>query len=118
MPKNKFASRRFAAAVAVAGSLCSLPASAGTFFQLQATNISVDIPSPLFTSSQITGYLEISNSVGPGGSFGPSQLESFVFDIDGYHFTQDNLDPTLRLHRCRWPHLGGRQYNSVSSDRL
>jgi hypothetical protein len=71
----------------------SLPASAGVFYKLDATNVTVDTPSVLFTSSDVSGYLEIADSVGPGGFFGLSQVESFAFDIEGYHFTKADLDP-------------------------
>jgi hypothetical protein len=52
------------------------PANAGVIYKLDATNISFTIPSPLFTDSSVTGFLVISNSVAPGGSFGVPQLEN------------------------------------------
>lgn len=85
---------RLAAAAAIA-CLCAAPANAGQIFNLTASNISFDIPSPLFTSGQISGFLVIADSVGPTGSFGAGQLEGFTFNIAGYSFTQANLDPSF-----------------------
>lgn len=97
MPINISLPARLTAAVLVAYAALGVaaPASAGQIFQLSATNISFDIPSPLFTSSQITGSLVLADSVMPNGSFGAGQLQQFMFDIGGYHFTQANLDPTF-----------------------
>ena len=88
---------RLAASIALALTFVTIavPAQAGQIFSLTAKNISFDIPSPLFTSSQISGFLVISDSVAPSGSFGASQLQQFAFNIAGYHFTQANLDPSF-----------------------
>jgi len=95
MPIPSYPSYRLAAAVAVTLLCAGVPASAGQIFNLTASNISFDIPSPLFTSGQINGFLVISDSVGPSGSFGAGQLEGFTFNIAGYAFTQANLDPNF-----------------------
>ncbi|MBA2589531.1 MAG: PEP-CTERM sorting domain-containing protein [Alphaproteobacteria bacterium] len=82
------------AALIIAGAAFGIsPANAGKIFQLSAANVSFDIPSPLFTSDIIDGTFQLSDSVTPGGSFGPSQIEQFAFNIAGYHFTQADLDP-------------------------
>ena len=86
---------QIAAAVMPAGAFDISPANAGQIFQLSAANVSFDIPSPLFTSTQIDGTFQISDSVMPSGSFGASQLEAFSFNIGGYHFTQAALDPAF-----------------------
>jgi len=75
--------------------IATVPAEAGQIFNLTATNISFDIPSPLFTDSHISGFLVVSDSVVPGGSFGAGQLQQFSFNIAGYKFTQANLDPSF-----------------------
>jgi hypothetical protein len=62
-------------------------------FQINATNISFTIPSPLFTESTVTGFLEISNSVAPGGSFGVPQLLNLSFDVAGYNYTLADFLP-------------------------
>ena len=92
-----FLSPRFMAVAAVVLAFAGTwaPANAGQIFNLTASNTSFDIPSPLFTSSQIDGFLVIADSVAPGGSFGAGQLEQFSFNIAGYHLTQVNLDPSF-----------------------
>ena len=95
MPNLSQSSPRLAAAFAVVCIITSAPANAGQIFALTASNISFDIPSPLFTSGHIGGFLDIDDSVLPGGSFGAGQLQGFSFDIAGYHFTQANLDPSF-----------------------
>jgi PEP-CTERM motif len=75
----------------------SLPASAGVTYKLNATNVTVDIPTPLFTSTDVSGSVEIADSVGPGGNFFLSDIESFAFDIGGYQFTKADLDPNPAL---------------------
>ncbi|MBC8037913.1 MAG: PEP-CTERM sorting domain-containing protein [Rhizobiales bacterium] len=86
---------RLAAAAAIACMCAGAPANAGQIFNLTASNVSFDIPSPLFTSSQIDGFLVIADSIGPGDSFGAGQLEGFAFNIAGFSFTQADLDPNF-----------------------
>ncbi|MBA2589536.1 MAG: hypothetical protein H0U98_13040 [Alphaproteobacteria bacterium] len=66
-------------------------------FNLTATNVSFDIPSPLFTSTQIGGFFQISDSVGAGGSFGSSLVQNFAFNMAGYNFTRSDLDPAFPI---------------------
>lgn len=61
------------------------PAQAGVVYNLQATNINAFVPSTLFTDN-VTGYLVVPDSIGPGGSIALSLL-SGAFDIGGYQFT-------------------------------
>ena len=86
---------QLATIIMVGAAFGTSPANAGQIFQLSAANISFDIPSPLFTNTQIDGTFQISDSVMPSGSFGASQLEAFSFNIGGYHFTKAALDPAF-----------------------
>lgn len=67
------------------------PAQAGVIYNLQATNVSAFLPSTLFTNT-ITGFVEVPDNIGPGGSLGLSFL-SGAFNIGGYQFTLADFSP-------------------------
>jgi hypothetical protein len=56
-------------------------------FQLNASNIQFDDPSPLFTSNQVGGILQLSDSVAPGAGFGLAQIIDFTFNFGGIAVT-------------------------------
>ena len=56
---------------------------AGEVYRLTASDVVIENPSPLFTSSAITGTLTLADSVGPGMSFGALSVIAAAFDFAG-----------------------------------
>lgn len=67
-----------------------MPALA-TVFRLQATNVVIDQPAPLFTSNLISGTLTLADSVAPGASFSSADLTGLNLDFGGILGTLDDV---------------------------
>ena len=65
------------AAAAFAG-----PAAAGVY-RLTATDIVIELPAPLFTSSSITGTLTLDDAILPGQSFGSAAITGLTLNFGG-----------------------------------
>jgi len=81
--------RRTCAALLVAGlAVAALPpAEAASNFQLDASNITFDLPAPLFTTSTVGGVLTLADTVAPGARFGLADILGFTFNFGGITVT-------------------------------
>lgn len=78
--------------------LAPAQARAAVMFQLVASNIAFDIPSPLFSSDTIGGSLSLRDGVAPGDGFGEADIVDFAFDFGGIAVTlADTQQPGANL---------------------
>jgi hypothetical protein len=70
--------------VSLATPILSAPvAMAGQTYDLQATNIVIDQPAPLFTTTSVSGFITLADSVAAGAGFGLPSIADFAFDFAG-----------------------------------
>lgn len=90
----------FAGAAIAAGWLVALaaPSHAALDFRLAASNIEIDIPSPLFTTADVQGMLTLTDTVTPGSGFGLADIIGFSFNFAGITVTlADTQQPGAAL---------------------
>lgn len=76
--------RKIAAAMLACGGLALVPDPAGaTAFRLTATDVVVETPAPLFSSSDISGYLILDDAILPGQSFGSASITGLKLNFGG-----------------------------------
>ena len=81
---KSFCSVRNATIGLAALAVISAPAVASAaVFALSASNVVIDAPAPLFTSSFITGTLTLDDAILPGASFGASSVTGLTLNFGG-----------------------------------
>ena len=74
----------------IAGVLTAVPSTApraALVFRLNASNLTIDNPSPLFSTSDVSGTLILKDTVAPAAGFGVSQITGFSFNFGGITIT-------------------------------
>ena len=62
-------------------------ARAALLFRLNPANLVIDNPSPLFSTSAVSGTLTLQDTVAPAAGFGVSQITGFSFNFGGIVIT-------------------------------
>ena len=82
--RNVFKSTLQTSAIGAAIVALALPAGAqAAIFNLTATNVVIEDPSPLFTSTSVSGTLTLSDSVLAGDSFGSDAILGLTLNFGG-----------------------------------
>ncbi len=78
----------------IAGGLVTTAAEA-TVFRLTGSDVVVDQPAPLFTSSSVTGTLTLADTVKPGDSFGSAAITALTLNFGGIIGTLSDIQADI-----------------------
>ncbi len=82
------------ASLLIAGGLVSTAAEA-TVFRLTGSDVVVDQPAPLFTSSSVSGTLTLADTVKPGDSFGSAAITALTLSFGGINGTLADIQADI-----------------------
>lgn len=75
--------RHITGLLGLAGAAIGLAPACATDFLLTSSNVVIDAPAPLFTTSTVTGQLSLSDGILPGQSFGSASITGATFSFGG-----------------------------------